>query len=79
MNRVQITVTDPWDFVTPEGTNVFAADVQKHADGHGLMLVRLAEPVLWHGEEWRWFVATQTGDATDSILGVTEAQAAGDE
>ena len=79
MNRVQVIVSDPWDFVTPAGTNVFAADVHRRADGDGLMLLRLAEPVLSQGEKWSWFVATRTGEATDSLLGVTDVQAAGDE
>lgn len=75
MKRVRVTVSDPWDFVTSAGSNVFPADVHKG----GLLLLRFAEPVRWHGLDWHWFVATRTPTATFSLHGVTESQAAGDE
>jgi hypothetical protein len=77
MGRVRVNVSDPWDFVTSAGSNVFAADVHKGEDD-GPLLLRLVEPVRWNGIDWHWFVATQAAAAA-SLYGVTEAQASGDD
>lgn len=77
VQRVRVTVSDPWDFVTPAGSKVFAADVHKRVDEHGPLLLRLVEPVRWKGIDWHWFVATRTPTAT-SLHGLTESQASGD-
>jgi hypothetical protein len=74
-----VTVSDPWDFVTHAGSNVFVADVHEGGDGHGPVLLRLSEPVRWHGDDWHWFVATRTPGASFSLHGVTEPQATTDD
>lgn len=79
VESLRVTVSDPWDFVTSAGSNVFVARVHKGGDVQGPLLLRLAEPVRWHGSDWHWFVATQTPTATLVLHGVTEAQATGDE
>ncbi len=78
VRRVRVIVSDPWEFVSPAGSNVFLADVHKDGDGDGPLLLRLAEPTRWEGHDWHWFVATAVGTSF-SLLGVTEPQATSDE
>lgn len=70
-----MTVSDPWDFVTRARCNVLVADVHRREGGDGPLLLRLLEPVRWHGDDWHWFVATRTPNASFALHGVTEPQA----
>ena len=78
MKRVTVTVSEPWDFVTHDGSNVLVADVHTGGGRQGLLLLRLLEPVPWHGDDWHWFVATPTPDTSFSLHGVTESEATND-
>ena len=74
-----ITVSDPWDFVTHAGSNMFVAVVLRGGDDDGALLLRLLEPVRWHGDDWHWFVATRTPDAFFSLHEVSDSQATTDD
>jgi hypothetical protein len=78
VQRVRLTVSEPWDIVSSTGTNVFDAEVRGD-DGGSHLLLRLTEPVRWKGRDWHWFVAARSADATCSLYGLTEAQATAQE
>jgi hypothetical protein len=74
-----VTASDPWDFVSSAGSNVFVADIHEGPDGDGPLLLRLAEPVHGDGHDWHWFAATRTPDGTFALYGVAESQAMADD
>jgi len=77
VQQVTLTVSDPWDFVSESGGNIFTAEVKGEGEG-GSLLLHFAEPVRWHGCDWQWFVAAPSSGDTCSLYGLTDSQAAGD-
>jgi hypothetical protein len=64
---VEITISDPWEFVTEHGSGPFAATVQAVAqEGSGpsrdLLLLRLATPIHHEGTICEYFVAGERSD-----------------
>jgi hypothetical protein len=63
---VEITVSDPWEFVTEHGSGPFAAAVVAAAQGAGssqdLMLLRLAVPISHGSAICEYFVAGERSD-----------------
>jgi|SRR5580700_10505150 hypothetical protein len=60
--KIDITLVDPWDFVTANGSGPFVADVLQHghdaSTGVPALLLELHVPLKSNGEECKFFVAT---------------------
>lgn len=59
--RIEVTLVDPWDFVTVNGSGPFFADVLQfgHDESTGAAaLLEFHAPLKYHGEEFKYFVAT---------------------
>ena len=67
---IRVTVSDPWDFTSAAGSNVFEAKIVDH-DADGAVLLHFATPVERDGRSWDWFFADRaSGDCR--LYGVPE-------
>jgi hypothetical protein len=77
---LKVTVSDPWSFVTPDGSNIHDAQVLRAADVNGEpgfpLLIRLAHPVAADAvEPTAFFVAETHGDPVSEYMSLTAGEA----
>ncbi len=75
MERLTLTVSDPWDFVSEAGSNVFITEVHTKREATGQRLLHLPQPVHMAGTDWHWFVATPVPDGSWALSGLRQQQA----
>jgi len=60
--KVDVTLVDPWDLVTVNGSGPFVADVVQFClvepTGATALLLELHSPLRYNAEECRYFIAT---------------------
>jgi hypothetical protein len=60
--RVELTLVDPWEFVTMNGSGPFTADVlevgQDRPTGNTALLLELHLPLRYNNEEYKHFIAS---------------------
>ncbi len=61
--RIEIVVSDPWDFVTDNGSGPFAAVVER-VEGDAI-LIRLDSVVTSGGQAFEFFVVTPRSESDD--------------
>jgi hypothetical protein len=79
VQRVTVTVSEPWDFASSSGINVFVAEVHGEGDGTGRLLLRFLEPVRKGEADWHWFVATPEMAGGCALYGLSEQEATSDD